>query len=311
LGFLYVAVDRRAGRKVAIKELIPVLAADPYVQRRFVREGRTMQRLQHPHIAHVTSILHDKGNVYMIVEYLSGGSLAERLDRARFTLAQATTMIMSLGGALAYLHSKGIVHCDVNPSNVLLDERGVPKLSDLGIAHVSDSFVHRSWRTERGFTMGTVTYMAPEQVRGVRDDPRIDQYALAALFYRMVAGRTYLSFDPAHTLNAQAENARRIEHQAPAPIPELPHAVNRVILRALSKSASDRYPDIETFVQTLSKAVAPHLPAAQGLRLIAPFEPAPRQEAAAHESWGNWIWPVLLTLNVAVMAAFAWLLFCG
>jgi serine/threonine protein kinase len=310
-GFIYLTLDRRSGRHVVLKELIPMLVSDPQVQRRFTREGRAMQRLQHPNIARVEAMFRDGGNHYMVIEYLSGGSLADRLDReGKLSLSQATAIAVALCDALSYLHQLGITHCDLNPSNVLFDAQGHPKLIDLGIAHVSEMLVHRSWRTERDFSMGTVVYMAPEQLSGVRDDPRIDQYALGAIFYQMVSGRHYLSFDMTGTPDAQADNIKCVRNEMPEPIPGLSEEINQVILCALAKARQDRYPDIAAFRQALSKALVPYLPSAQGIRLVAPFQPVGTQANvyAEVDEWPRWVWGMLCAVNLAVMLLFAWLL---
>jgi serine/threonine-protein kinase len=269
-----------------------------------------MQRLRHPNIARVDAMFREQGNHYMVIEYLSGGSLSDRLDRQpKLSLGQATRITTALCDALIYLHQTGITHCDLNPSNVLFDARGCPKLVDLGIAHVTDTFVHRSWHTERDFSMGTVVYMAPEQLGGLRDDPRIDLYALAAMLYQMVAGRHYLDLDLAGTPGAQADNINRVRNVAPGSIADLSPAVNQVILRALTKRPEERYPDLVAFRHALVQAVVPSLPSEQGIRLVAPFQPVDDEDPAAREStdWPHWIWGVLCAVNVAIMALLAWL----
>lgn len=309
-GFVYLTLDRYTGRQVVLKELIPVLAGDPEVERRFVREGRAMQRLNHPHIARVWATFQEQGNLYIVLEYLAGGSLAERLDRLPgLSLDQAAPIVIALCDALVYMHGRGITHCDVNPTNVLFDAYGEPKLVDLGIAHVSDAFVHRAWQTVTSFAMGTVAYMAPEQLKGRRDDGRIDQYALAALIYRMLAGRHYLDLDLSGTPSAEAENVMRILRHAPAPIAGLDPEVNRVLLCALSKAPADRYPDMAAFQRTLVQVLLPYLPAELGLRLLAPFRYPTAKAAPEGKEWPRWVWGALCALHGAVMALVVWLLF--
>jgi serine/threonine-protein kinase len=311
-GFIYLTLDRRSGRQVVLKELIPMLVSDNQVQRRFVREGRTMQRLQHPNIARVEAMFRDGGNHYMVVEYLSGGSLAERLHReTKLSLSQATTITVALCDALSYLHQMGITHCDLNPSNVLFDKQSHPKLVDLGIAHVSEAFVHRSWRTERDFSMGTVVYMAPEQLSGRRDDPRIDLYALAAIFHQMVTGEHYLDFDLKGTPSAQADNINRVRNERPRAMADMPAGVNQVIARALAKDPNARFPDVMAFRQALVKALIPSLPSEQGFRLVAPFQPTGVRAppVTASDEWPRWVWGTLVAINLALMLLFAWLLF--
>jgi serine/threonine protein kinase len=248
----------------------------------------------------------------MVVEYLPGGPLSARVGQGRkLKLSQAALVTVALCDALIYMHERGITHCDLNPSNVLFDPQGRPKLVDLGIAHVSDGFVHRSWYTQRSVAMGTVYYIAPEQLDGVRDDPRVDMYAVAAMFYEMLSGRHYVDFDLASTPSAQAENIRRVHQEVPVPIPDIPHEINQVILCALAKHPGDRYPDTTVFRRRLIRSLFPYLPPDRGLHLVAPFRsraegrPAPLDAA----DWPRWVWGVLLVINLIAMIVFALLLF--
>lgn len=308
-GFIYLARDHQRDCQVVLKELLPALATDTQVRRRFIREGRTMRRLHNPHLARVEATFHELGNDYMVVEYLSGGSLAARVERERrLPLGEAALIAVGLCDALTYLHERGIVHCDLNPSNVLFDAWGTPKLIDLGIAHVPDAFVHRSWHTERDFSLGTVMYMAPEQLAGTRDEPRLDLYALAAIYYYMVSGRHYLRFDMAGTPLAQAENIQRVGSEMPEPVPGVPPAANAVLLRALAKDPQARYPSVAVFRHALIQALVPHLPSEQGIRLVA-LQPAigAADEAGGREEWPSWVFAVLVAINAIAILILAWL----
>lgn len=109
----------------------------------------------------------------------------------------------------------GVIHCDLKPANILFDRADSAKVADFGIAHVSGETLTRSWQTPSGFVAGTLPYMSPEQTDGVRDDPRVDVYALGAVLYRMLAGQTYLNFDPRETPRAQSDNVQRIYQVTP------------------------------------------------------------------------------------------------
>jgi serine/threonine protein kinase len=313
-GFTYLAFDRLAERQVVLKELIPVLADDSQAVRRFVREGRAMQRLRHPNIARTEATFQDRGNHYMVVEYVRGAALSDWTEsEKKMSLNRAGTIVLTLCDAVSYLHGKGVIHCDLNPSNVLLDASGQPKLVDLGIAHIADVFVHRSWRTEQSFAMGTVLCMAPEQLDGVRTDPRVDLYALGAMLYQVLAGRPYLDFDLRHTPSAQADNIQRVRTERPAPIPGVPTEVMEVILRSLAKDPDERYPDVATFQRELVRALVPHVPTRKGMELLDTRASSPRvsstrasvdgQAGANLETiqWPSWIWGALLAVNLAVM----------
>lgn len=313
-GFTYLAFDRLSERQVVLKELIPVLAEHSQAVRRFVREGRTMQRLRHPNIARTEATFQDGGNHYMVVEYVRGAALSDWTEsEQKVSLNRAGTIVLALCDAVSYLHEKGVIHCDLNPSNVLLDASGQPKLVDLGIAHISDAFVHRSWRTEQSFAMGTMLCMAPEQLDGVRTDPRVDLYALGAMFYQMLAGRPYLDFDLRHTPSAQADNIHRVRTERPKPIPGVPSEVMDVILRTLAKDPDERYPDVATLRRELVHALVPYVPVRKGMELLDTGAYPTRASSMRVSSdgqaggslemigWPSWIWGALLAVNVAVM----------
>jgi serine/threonine protein kinase len=318
-GFTYLAQDRLARRRVVLKELIPALANQTDAARRFVREGRTMQRLRHPNIAGTEAMFRERGNHYMVVEYVPGVPLSDWTDREqKMSLSQAAPIILALCDAVGYLHQRGIIHCDLNASNVLLDPQGQPKLVDLGIAHVSDDFVHRAWQTQRSFAMGTILCMAPEQLDGARGDPRVDLYALATLLYQLLAGRPYLDFDTRQTPSAQAENIRRVRSEAPRPISGIPPAVMAVLLVALAKDPDDRYPDVGTFRRELTQALLAHLPSHTGIGLLTSartgyaargrVQSKTQSQSTQPFEWPPWIWGVLVAINVVVMVLVGFLL---
>ena len=311
-GFVYLAYDWLAECQVVLKELHPLLVSDGPVLRRFLREGRAIQRLQHPNIVRAEAMFKDHGNHYIVLEYLSGGSLSEKLDRGRrYSLSQAAMVIVPVCDALTYMHQMGVVHCDLNPGNVLFDARGRAKLVDLGIAYVPDALVHRSWRTERSFAMGTTIYMAPEQFDGVRDDPRVDLYALGAILYQMLAGRHYLDFALEDSPGVQADNIHLIRHEEPEPISSVPQEVNEVILRTLAKSPEDRCPSVAIFRQKLIQALFSHLSPEKGLSLVTPRRPFDDDSTARSDvaEWPGWLWGGLLAINVAAMIVLGVLLF--
>jgi len=308
-GFTYLAQDRLADRQVVLKELIPALAGHADAVRRFVREARTMQRLCHPNIARTESTFRDRGNYYMVVEYVPGASLSDWADRGqKMSLSQAGPILLALCDAVHYLHQRGIIHCDLNASNVLLDASGQPKLVDLGIAHVADDFVHRAWQTQNAYAVGTILCVAPEQLTGTRADPRVDIYALGTLFYQMLAGRPYLDFEVRQTPSAQANNIYRVQNEAPQPIPGVPSAVMEVLLIALAKDPDDRYQDVADMRRALVQALVAHVPSRKGVQFLTPTlssqvgmaSAAPKVEPASGE-WPGWVWGVLVAANVVVM----------
>jgi tRNA A-37 threonylcarbamoyl transferase component Bud32/streptogramin lyase len=290
-GFVYRARERLTGETVAIKELVPSFVRDQQMVRRFIQEARATLRLTHPCIARTHTIFADRGTYYLCMEYLSGGSLADRLQGGPLAVEEAVRIARTLCQALAHAHQEGVVHCDIKPANVLFDARGRPRLADFGIAHVSSQLMTRQFFTSTGVTMGTVRYMAPEQLEGVRDDPRIDVYAVGALLYEMLAGRPYLDFEEATTPAAQMRNMQRIQSTPPAPLralnPSVPEDVARAVVRALRKAPAERFGSARTLAQALQAPVPPTAyhrrarPTAAPTRVAKERGPSPPARAAA------------------------------
>lgn len=320
-GFIYLALDKLSGQQIVLKELIPALISDTDAVRRFTREGRTLQRIKHPHIVRMETMFKENGNHYLVLEYLNGGSLAEWIEQGhRLPVHKAAIIVLALCNAVHYLHEMGITHCDLQPGNILFDANGQPKLIDLGIAHISDALVHRPWHTERDLAIGTVFYMAPEQLDGVRNDPRVDLYALGALLYQMLAGHHYLDFDMHHTPGARADNVGRVRTEMPASIPDVPAEINKIIMRALSKKPADRHSNVRAFADELAQVILPYLPPAEAVYLtstlgvetpvgVTVINPAGFDWKSQNDEWPRWVWPALVAVNLGVMLLIGILIF--
>ncbi|HSJ55909.1 MAG TPA: serine/threonine-protein kinase, partial [Anaerolineae bacterium] len=239
-GFVYLAEDVLLHDRVAIKELIPALVGDEATLKRFLAEARATLRLRHKRIVATHNVFSEGENYYIVMEYLPGGSLEDRLRAGGVPrVEEAVRVAVQVCEGLACAHEQGVVHCDLKPHNILFDAHGAAKVADFGIAHVPGEMLTRSWMTPAGFVAGTLPYMSPSQADGVRDDPRIDVYAVGAVLYRMLAGRPYLGFDERETPGAQADNVYRIRHEAPAVPsiynPAVPAWLDAVVLKALAK----------------------------------------------------------------------------
>jgi serine/threonine protein kinase len=260
-GFVYLAQDTLLGEEVAIKELIPALVGDEAMLKRFLAEARATMRLTHEHIVRTHNVFSEGGNYYIVMEYLAGGSLEARLQaRGQLPVDEAVRVAVQIADGLRYAHQRGVVHCDLKPANILFAANRTAKVADFGIAHVSGEMLTRSWMTSAGFAAGTLPYMSPEQTDGVRDDPRVDVYALGAVLYRMLTGRPYLEFDQRETPAAQAENVYRIHRDLPKPPSafnrRIPGWLDQVVLRALAKQPGDRYPGADALRVALLRGAA-------------------------------------------------------
>jgi formylglycine-generating enzyme required for sulfatase activity len=208
-------------------------------------------RLTHKHIVRTYNVFSEsdssgESRFYIVMEYMAGGSLEQRLlEGGRLPTGEAVRIAAEVCAGLACAHEAQVVHCDLKPANILFDAAGVAKVADFGIAHVSGETLTRSWMTPAGFVAGTLPYMSPEQADGVRDDPRLDLYALGAVLYRALTGRTYLDFDPHETPRAQAANVARIYEEDPLPPSQhngkVPGWLDAVVLQTLAKQPGQRY----------------------------------------------------------------------
>jgi eukaryotic-like serine/threonine-protein kinase len=250
---VYLAQDLRHGRRVALKVLHSELGAALGVER-FLREIRTQARLQHPHILSLFDSGSAAGRLFCTMPYVEGGSLRDRLRREKQlpveTVAQLVTEVAS---ALTYAHALGVIHRDIKPANILISGSGHALLTDFGIAYAIEDGGggDRAKRiTESGVTLGTPTYMSPEQSVGDESvDSRSDIYSLAVVVYEMLAGAP-----PFTGPNPRAIMARRLT-AAPPPLaavrPELPPGVEAAIVRALARQPADRFDTAADFAVTL------------------------------------------------------------
>jgi serine/threonine protein kinase len=315
-GFVYLAQDTLLGDMVAVKELIPALVGDETMLKRFLAEARATMRLTHRRIVRTHNVFSEGGNYYIAMEYMPGGSLEERL-RARGPLPvdEALRVAIEVCEGLGCAHEAGVVHCDLKPANILFAADGSAKVADFGIAHVTGEMLTRTWATPAGFVAGTLPYMSPEQADGVRDDPRIDVYALGAVLYRMLTGQLYLEFDQRETPGAQADNVYHIRNELPLPPsardPRLPAWLDAVVLKALAKRPEDRFSGTGQLRQALLRQRLPRLvvpPPPGDTRPLQPrsVPPPPRRRPAARPAW---FWPavagaaVLFVLLVFAVAA--------
>jgi len=263
MGEIYKARDTRLNRTIAIKILPAELSADPDRRVRFEREARAIASLAHPHIC----TLHDIGTyarpdsgpetLYLVMEYLDGETLAERLERGPLPLAQALDVAAQVADALDVAHGHGIIHRDLKPGNVMLTAGGTgrsgvttAKLLDFGIAKLAltgqgprgagDALAptRAAPVTAEGMTVGTVHYMAPEQIRGEVVDERTDIFAMGALVFEMIMGsRAFPGRTPMEVYHRTLYEQPPALGGSPAAL-----AVDGVIRRALAKRPEDRYP---------------------------------------------------------------------
>lgn len=254
MGAVYLAYQRTLERQVAVKILNVTLITDPDYVARFYREAKTSAALEHPHIVPIYDYATQDGISYVVMRILTGGSLAERLAYSLShrhplpTLTETAVIVRQLASALDYAHSRGVIHRDVKTNNVMFDEQGTSFLVDFGIAKLMHA---TSALTGTGMTVGTPSYMAPEQWRGDDVQPAADQYSLAVLTYHALTGRMPFEAETPYALMHKHLN------EEPTPLTvfrnDLPDSVRAVLNQALSKDPSKRYSSVSAFAEAFQQ----------------------------------------------------------
>jgi serine/threonine protein kinase len=298
MGEIYVAHDDVLGRKVAIKLLAERYARDEAIRRRFTREALAAARLSgHPHIVTIFDVGDAGGRPFIVMEYLAGGTLADRARRAPVDRDQAIEWLRQAADALDDAHAAGIVHRDVKPANLLLNERGSVKVADFGIARVVDETT--TGMTMAGTVLGTAGYLSPEQARGEPATPASDVYSLGIVAYELLTGGR-----PFEGGSSTAEAAAHI-HQPVPPASErgvgLPREVDPVFERALAKEPGRRYASARDFVRALCLAL--ERTETRELPVAAPTVPLRRDApvAVAAPRRRPWV-PILAAVGLAAAA---------
>ena len=251
MGEVYRAEDADLERVVAVKLLSERFADNEAIRGRFTREALAVARLSNaPSTVTIFDVGDHHGRPYIVMEYLAGGSLADRLARdGAQPLGRSLEWLGQAAAALDAAHANGIVHRDVKPANLLLDDDGRVKVADFGVASAADlgSF------TEAGTVVGTAGYLAPEQARGERATPASDLYALAVVAFELLTGTRPFERDSS-TAEAMAHVSAPIP-PASSSNPELPPEVDDVLARGLAKDPAHRYASASDFVHALREAV--------------------------------------------------------
>jgi serine/threonine-protein kinase len=284
MGTVWEAEDTLLDRPVAVKLLHAQFAEDPEFLERFRREARAAARLSHPNIVSIFDVGEDAETrtPFIVMELVNGGNLKERIQRsAPLPDYEIRELGAALAAALEYAHRRGIVHRDVKPQNVLLDEDGRPRLTDFGIAQAMAS----KGLTRTGAVMGSVHYLAPELARGRPALPQSDLYSLGVVLYEMATGRA--------PFEAETDLAVALAHAEQ--LPAAPRALNahlapdleRIIMRSLAKSPEDRFASGGELASELRAAAPPPVAARARTRAEAVTQRMPTVPAAAAAAVGQ------------------------
>ena len=240
MGAVYRAVDLMLDRDVAIKAIRPELAREPEIVERFRSEARLLARVSHPAIATIYSFFQDGDDLFLAMEFVRGRSLSRVLEsEGALPWDQAVRFLSLAMEGIEVAHQAGIIHRDLKPDNLMITEAGSVKVMDFGIARAAGS----GHLTRTGLLVGTLRYMAPEQIQGEEADHRVDIYALGAVLFQTVTGRA-----PFEGKSDYAIIRAQIEEMPPLPstvVPEVPSWLDRAVLRALAKKPVNRFQSVE------------------------------------------------------------------
>jgi len=246
MGIVFRAFDPRLDREVALKRLTQVASGDPDFSDSLRKEARALARLSHPNIVQVFDIVEDHGEIWIVLELIDGTDMGARV---RETGSMAPTEVVEIGAqvasALAYAHSRDLLHRDVKPANVLLSSQGQVKLTDFGIAKLLGP---EGGRTQSGQVIGSPRYMSPEQRRGAPLDERTDIYSLGVTLYEMMTGLVPDSREP-----DQIREALTMSGPPPASgFRDLPVELDQLVMEMLAESPQDRPSGMDDVVDRLS-----------------------------------------------------------
>ena len=247
MGVVYKARDQHLDRYVAIKVLPPELVADPDRKRRFFQEAKAASALNHPNIITIHDIASDNGTDFIVMEYVQGKTLAQLIPRRGMKLNEALKVAIQIADALAKAQAVGIIHRDLKPGNIMVDEGGLVKVLDFGLAKLTERpqlGEEESTRsiplwTEEGTILGTASYMSPEQAAGKSVDARSDIFSFGSVLYEMVTGQRAFQGD------SKMSTLAAVLNQEPKPATEiarsLPRDLEKIINRCLRKDPSRRF----------------------------------------------------------------------
>ncbi|MFC2028623.1 serine/threonine-protein kinase [Chloroflexota bacterium] len=254
MAVVYKAYDTQLERNVAIK----IISTDKFapsvlnqVLKRFENEAKALAKLSHPNIVKVYEFGKYKGQPYLVMEYLPGETLKKRMGKP-IPWKEAFRMLLPIADALAYAHDEGILHRDVKPTNILLNEKFQPMLTDFGIARIMTE-EETTALTSTGLVMGTAEYMSPEQGMGKKVDKHSDIYSFGVVLYELLTGRKLFAGDSQIDVIFKHLNARLPDPRQYSP--DIPDAVVQLLQRSLAKNPSDRFHNMNDLISMMNSII--------------------------------------------------------
>ena len=247
MGQVYLVRNLISDRIEAMKVLLPDLAQQGDLANRFLREIKVLASLEHPNIAQLRTAFTAENQLVMIMEYVEGDTLAERLHAGPFAPADALNYMSQVLTALSYAHGKGVIHRDIKPANMMLTPQGVVKLMDFGIARSTQDL----GMTVTGTTLGSLDYMSPEQVKSEPTDARSDLYSVGVSLYEMVTG--HRMFGATSSYSVMEAHVKEIPRPPIEVVPTLPKALSDIIMMAVAKDPASRFQTADAMRNALSQ----------------------------------------------------------
>ena len=276
MGVVYRAIDSQIGRTVAVKVLHSL---DSDLRQRFVREIRFLGTLTHPNVVAVHDCGEQDGQPFIVMEFVDGATIAKHVRDRTLGVRQVVDLIREVCVALEYAHGRGIIHRDIKPANLMVDAAGVVKVLDFGVARSSIGTI-----TASGLMVGTLNYMAPEQIDGAAVDERADVFAVGLVLYELLCGRQAFAGDTAGRI------MHAVLHDDPPPLrllmPGLPEDLERIVATAIRKRPEDRYQTMGRFLADLTSAstsvvgATPALATAEDVTVAVSAVPSPVAKVA-------------------------------
>ena len=295
---VYCAEDTQLGRRIALKLLYRRFAEDAEFVERFRREASSAAGLQHPNVVQVFDRGEWDGTYYIAMELLEGRNLKQVVrDHGALEPALAVDIVIQILKAARFAHRRGIVHRDIKPHNVIVDDEGRAKVTDFGIARASSSDM-----TETGSIMGTAQYLSPEQAQGQPVDARSDLYSIGIVLYELLTGA--VPFDAESAVSIALKQVSETPVPPMQRNPAVPPALDAVVMRAMRKDPAERYQDADAFIAALEGAIAGGY-----VETVAVAEdPVALLEEEDRRNWARIALIALLVLALAAIALGAWLL---
>jgi serine/threonine-protein kinase len=285
MGLVYDGFDPKLNRRVAIKTILTRNLDEStarHYSMRFKREVRAVARLNHPNIVQVYDFGTEGDIAYIVMEYIKGRELKDYFDAKEwFDLNGIFRLMTELLGALEFAHEAGVIHRDVKPANVMVDAGGHAKLTDFGVARVTEADADQAEATRAGAMIGTLSYMSPEQIQGQAIDRRTDIFSAGIVFYQFLTGQKPFQ-------GTQWELAKKIIQDDPAwpsTLVQIPPDIDRVVARALAKAAEHRYQNARAFAAALKRISEGKAPEDPEETVPIPVKPSSVESEAEKEFW--------------------------